>query len=67
MEKKLIALLVTLGVDHGDSADLEEQHHYARLSAGKYPGRVFHGPTFLFDTVGWGTQHCNGARLETRT
>ncbi len=24
-------------------------------SAKKYPGRIFYGPTFLFDTAGWGT------------
>lgn len=48
-------MLITLGVDHGDSLDIEEQHHFARLSAQKYPGRVFYGPTFLFDTAGWGT------------
>ncbi|MFO7620682.1 MAG: amidohydrolase family protein [Bacteroidales bacterium] len=49
-------VLITLGVDHGDSSDIAEQHHYARLSSENYPGRVFHGPTFLFDTAGWGTE-----------
>ena len=48
-------VLVTLGVDHGDSADIREQAHYALLSAQKHPGRVFYGPTFLFDTAGWNT------------
>jgi predicted TIM-barrel fold metal-dependent hydrolase len=49
-------LLVTLGVDHGDSANIRAQHHFASMSAGKHPGRVFYGPTFLFDTAGWGME-----------
>ncbi len=48
--------LITLGVDHGDSANIREQHHFASNSAGKYPDRVFFGPTFLFDTIGWGKE-----------
>ncbi len=47
-------LLVTLNVDHGDSANLRRQFSLASLSAQKYPGRVFFGPAFLFDTTGWG-------------
>lgn len=48
-------LLVTLGVDHGDPADLSEQTYFAKLSAQRHPGRVWFGPSFLFDTTGWGT------------
>ncbi len=48
-------LLVTLNVDHGDSANIMSQYEDARMSAEKHPGRVFFGPTFLFDTAGWGT------------
>ena len=48
-------VLITLGVDHGDSASISRQHESAELSAEKYPGRVFYGPTFLFDTIDWGT------------
>jgi len=48
-------ILITLGVDHGDSAGIASQHESARHSAEKYPGRVFYGPTFLFDTTDWGT------------
>jgi predicted TIM-barrel fold metal-dependent hydrolase len=48
-------LLVTLNVDHSDSANIRKQFNYAVESAKMYPGRVFFGPTFLFDTVGWGT------------
>ena len=48
-------ILVTLGVDHGDSANIRRQQANATFSAAKYPGRVFYGPTFLFDTLGWGT------------
>jgi predicted TIM-barrel fold metal-dependent hydrolase len=48
-------ILITLNVDHSDSASLNKQLHYAILSAGNHPGRVFYGPSFLFDTTGWGT------------
>jgi hypothetical protein len=48
-------LLVTLNVDHSDSANIRKQFDNASLSARKHPGRVFFGPTFLFDTAGWGT------------
>lgn len=48
-------ILVTLNVDHSDSASIIKQYDYAVLSAEKYPGKVFFGPTFLFDTAGWGT------------
>ncbi len=48
-------LLITLNVDHGDSANIRKQYNLASLSAEKYPGRVFFGPTFLFDTTGWKT------------
>jgi len=48
-------LLITLNVDHGDSANIRKQFNNALLSAEKFPGKVFYGPTFLFDTAGWGT------------
>lgn len=47
--------LITLGVDHGDSASVGRQQENAVLSSHKFPGRVFYGPTFYFDTTGWGT------------
>ena len=53
-------ILITLGVDHGDSANIASQHQRAQFSAGKYPGKVFYGPTFLFDTAGWGTPGWSG-------
>lgn len=49
-------LLITLGVDHGDLANIRNQFNYASSLARKHPGRVFFGPTFLFDTVGWRTE-----------
>jgi predicted TIM-barrel fold metal-dependent hydrolase len=49
-------LLITLSVDHGDSANIRKQFNYAVLSAQKHPGKIFFGPTFLFDTAGWGTE-----------
>ena len=48
-------LLISLNVDHTDSASVRMQFDYASLSAKKHPGRVFFGPTFFFDTAGWGT------------
>ena len=48
-------VLLSFGVDHGDSADIKVQHDFAFASAKEYPGRVFVGPTFFFDTAGWGT------------
>ena len=48
-------ILITLNVDHGDSANIRKQFSYAVNSARNHPGKVFFGPTFLFDTTGWGT------------
>jgi len=49
-------MLITLNVDHSDSAEIREQFNYSVLSVQKHPGKVFFGPTFLFDTAGWGTE-----------
>lgn len=49
-------ILITLNVDHGDSANIAKQFNNASLSAARNPGKVFFGPTFLFDTAGWGTE-----------
>jgi hypothetical protein len=49
-------LLITLGVDHSDSVSVKQQLDYAILSSEKYPGRIFYGATFYFDTLGWGTE-----------
>ena len=46
-------MLITLNVDHGDSASIRKQMENALPSVQKYPGRIFYGPTFLFDTAGW--------------
>ncbi len=48
-------ILVTLNVDHGDTANMNNQLRFAKLSAKKNPGWVFYGPTFYFDTAGWET------------
>jgi len=47
--------LISLNVDHGDSANLAKQLNYAMLSAEKHPGNVFYGSSFLFDTTGFGS------------
>ena len=47
-------ILITLNVDHGDSVNIRKQFGYAVASARSHPGKVFFGPTFLFDTAGWG-------------
>lgn len=49
-------ILLTFGVDHSDSASIRKQQADALFSVSKYPGRVFYGPTFFFDTAGWGTE-----------
>jgi predicted TIM-barrel fold metal-dependent hydrolase len=49
-------LLISFNVDHSDSASLRKQFDYAVSSSKKHPGKVFYGPSFLFDTAGWGTE-----------
>lgn len=48
-------VLITLNVDHTDSAAIAKQLGDAVWSAENHPGRVFYGATFLFDTAGWET------------
>ncbi|MFN8241649.1 MAG: amidohydrolase family protein [Bacteroidales bacterium] len=48
-------VLITLNVDHSDSASVGQQFNYAYGSANRHPGKVFFGPAFYFDTTGWGT------------
>jgi predicted TIM-barrel fold metal-dependent hydrolase len=48
-------ILITLNVDHSDSASIDKQLKYAVQSVKKHPGTVFYGSTFYFDTAGWGT------------
>ena len=45
-----------MNVDHSDSASIRSQFKYAVNSVNKNQGKVFFGPTFLFDTAGWGTE-----------
>ena len=47
--------LITLNVDHSDSLSVQKQLEWALTSSKKYPGRVFYGATFYFDTTAWGT------------
>jgi hypothetical protein len=49
-------LLITLGVDHSDSAAVKQQLIYALSSVKKFPATVFYGSTFFFDTAGFGTE-----------
>jgi hypothetical protein len=49
-------LLITLNVDNSDSAGIRSQFNYAVQSVQKHPGKVFFGPTFLFDTARWGSE-----------
>lgn len=48
-------VLITLNVDHSDSAAVQQQLEKSRFAVKNHPGRVFYGPTFFFDTTGWGT------------
>jgi predicted TIM-barrel fold metal-dependent hydrolase len=49
-------LLITLNVDHSDSASVRKQFDDAVSTVQKHPGKVFFGPSFFFDTAGWGTE-----------
>jgi hypothetical protein len=52
--KKDNFILITLNVDHSDSAAVEEQLKYALASVARFPGTVYYASTFHFDTAGWG-------------
>lgn len=45
--------LITLNVDHSDSASVKEQLKHALYSKSNFPGAVFYGATFWFDTAGF--------------
>ena len=47
--------LLTLNVDHSDSNAVKNQHDWALDDLKKYPGRVYYGAAFYFDTTNWGT------------
>lgn len=47
--------LITLNVDHSDSAAVKEQFAHAVQSVKKFPGRIFYGAAFWFDTTGFRT------------
>lgn len=49
-------VLITLNVDHSDSAAVRDQFNWAVESTKKHPGKVFYAATFFFDTAGWGTE-----------
>lgn len=48
--------LITLNVDHSDSAAVKEQFGHSIKSVEKFPGRIFYGATFWFDTTGFRTE-----------
>lgn len=45
--------LITLNVDHSDSAAVPEQLQNALWSVQNFPGRIFYGAAFWFDTAGF--------------
>jgi hypothetical protein len=47
--------LLTINVDHSDSAAVKAQLDYSVTSLKNYPGKIFYAATFYFDTLGWGT------------
>ena len=49
-------VLITLNVDHSDSANIRKQFDYAVSTVKKHPGQGILRSTFLFDTTGWGTE-----------
>jgi hypothetical protein len=48
--------LLTINVDHSDSAAVSKQHELALNSLKKYPGTVYYAATFYFDTAGFGSE-----------
>ena len=48
--------LLTINVDHSDSAAVSMQHEIAVNAIKKYPGTVYYAATFYFDTTGYGTE-----------
>jgi hypothetical protein len=49
--------LLTINVDHSDSAAIMMQHDLALKSIEKFPGTVYYAATFYFDTAGFGTEN----------
>ena len=45
--------LITINVDHSDSASVKEQLKHSLSAIQKYPDDVFYSATFYFDTAGW--------------
>jgi predicted TIM-barrel fold metal-dependent hydrolase len=45
--------LLTINVDHSDSAAVKEQLRYSLMALRSFPGKVFYSATFFFDTTGW--------------
>jgi hypothetical protein len=48
--------LLTINVDHSDSAAVIHQHDVALNALKKYPQNVYYAATFYFDTAGFGTE-----------
>jgi len=49
--------LLTINVDHSDSAEIALQHEIALNSLKRYKGTVYYAATFYFDTAGFGTEN----------
>jgi hypothetical protein len=49
-------ILLTINVDHSDSAAVIRQHDVALNSIKNFPRNVFYAATFYFDTAGFGTE-----------
>jgi predicted TIM-barrel fold metal-dependent hydrolase len=45
--------LLTINVDHSDSASVKEQLKFSLFQKRKFPKDVFYAATFYFDTTGW--------------
>jgi hypothetical protein len=50
-------ILLTINVDHSDSAAVIRQHEIALNSIKKFPSNVYYAATFYFDTTGFGTEN----------
>lgn len=56
--------LLTINVDHSDSASVKEQLRYSLLLKQKFPDDVFYSATFFFDTTGWDSDNWSNLTIK---
>ena len=56
--------LITINVDHSDSASVKEQLKFSLFIKQKFPDDVFYSATFHFDTTGWDAESWSNKTIE---